>query len=162
MSFLTPQAPNVPRLLLKSREAADALGIGERTLWELTARGDPRHPNSGPGERTRYRDANQNLRTQLNRIIKRAGLKPWPKLFLPCPRRLRLDREHGGHCCQTLAASDGRPLHPGDQNGQRTRHRKNIAKNIAKYSAARSAHRTRTERRNLCKYRGLLRFSGHF
>ena len=40
MSLLTPQAPNVPRLLLKSREAADALGIGERTLWELTARGE--------------------------------------------------------------------------------------------------------------------------
>jgi len=40
MSFLTPRNPNVPRLLLKSREAADALGIGERTLWELTARGE--------------------------------------------------------------------------------------------------------------------------
>ena len=30
---------------------------------------------------TRYRDANANLRTQFERIIKRAGLKPWPKLF---------------------------------------------------------------------------------
>jgi excisionase family DNA binding protein len=40
MSSLTPRSPNVPRLLLKSREAADSLGIGERTLWELTARGD--------------------------------------------------------------------------------------------------------------------------
>ena len=30
---------------------------------------------------TRYRDANANLRTQLLRIIRRAGLKPWPKLF---------------------------------------------------------------------------------
>jgi len=29
----------------------------------------------------RYRDANTNLRTQMLRIIKRAGLKPWPKLF---------------------------------------------------------------------------------
>ena len=29
----------------------------------------------------RYRDANANLRTQLLRIIKRAGLKAWPKLF---------------------------------------------------------------------------------
>ena len=29
----------------------------------------------------RYRDANQNLRTQLDRIIRRAGLEPWPKLF---------------------------------------------------------------------------------
>ena len=30
---------------------------------------------------TRCRDARQNLRTQLERIIKRAGLKSWPKLF---------------------------------------------------------------------------------
>ena len=30
---------------------------------------------------TRYRDTNSNLRTQLQRIIQRAGLKPWPKLF---------------------------------------------------------------------------------
>lgn len=30
---------------------------------------------------TRYRKANCNLRTQLVRIIKKAGLKPWPKLF---------------------------------------------------------------------------------
>lgn len=30
---------------------------------------------------TRYRDSSQNLRTQLHRIIKRAGLEPWPKLW---------------------------------------------------------------------------------
>jgi integrase len=28
---------------------------------------------------TRYRDTRQNLRTQLNRIVRKAGLKPWPK-----------------------------------------------------------------------------------
>jgi len=33
---------------------------------------------------TRYRDTNQNLRTQLKRIIRRAGLEPWPKLFHNC------------------------------------------------------------------------------
>ena len=38
---------------------------------------------------TRYRDCNANLRTQLQRIIKRAGLKPWPKLF----QNLRSTRE---------------------------------------------------------------------
>ncbi len=37
----------------------------------------------------RYRDTNQNLRTQLTKIIKRAGLKPWPKLF----QNLRSTRE---------------------------------------------------------------------
>jgi integrase len=30
---------------------------------------------------TKYRDTNSNLRTHLCRIIKRAGLAPWPKLF---------------------------------------------------------------------------------
>lgn len=30
---------------------------------------------------TRYRDDNANLRTQLNRIIRRAGVRTWPKLF---------------------------------------------------------------------------------
>ena len=30
---------------------------------------------------TRYRSGNANLRTQLQRIIRRAGLEAWPKLF---------------------------------------------------------------------------------
>ena len=38
---------------------------------------------------TRYRDAEQNLRTHFLRIINRAGLKPWPKLF----QNLRATRE---------------------------------------------------------------------
>ncbi len=38
---------------------------------------------------TRYRDAKQNLRTQLMRILKKAGVKPWPKLF----NNLRASRE---------------------------------------------------------------------
>ena len=38
---------------------------------------------------TRYRSRNANLRTQLERIIKWAGLKPWPKLF----QNLRATRE---------------------------------------------------------------------
>jgi len=38
---------------------------------------------------TRYRDANANLRTQLERIIRKAGLTPWPKLF----QNLRSTRE---------------------------------------------------------------------
>ena len=38
---------------------------------------------------TRYRKPNSNLRTQLKRIIKRAGLKPWPRLF----QNLRSSRE---------------------------------------------------------------------
>jgi integrase len=38
---------------------------------------------------TRYRDNSQNLRTQLKRIIGRAGLEPWPKPF----QNLRSSRE---------------------------------------------------------------------
>jgi integrase len=38
---------------------------------------------------SRYRSANANLRTQLQRIIKQAGLKPWSKLF----QNLRATRE---------------------------------------------------------------------
>ena len=38
---------------------------------------------------TRYRERNANLRTQLERIIRKAGLKPWPKLF----QNLRSTRE---------------------------------------------------------------------
>jgi hypothetical protein len=30
---------------------------------------------------TRYRDSNTNLRTRLQRIITKAGVSPWPKLF---------------------------------------------------------------------------------
>jgi integrase len=48
---------------------------------------------------TRYRDANTNLRTQLERIIARAGLKPWPKLFqnLRATRATELAAEYPAH-----------------------------------------------------------------
>src|SRR5262249_33457064 len=38
---------------------------------------------------TRYRDPGANLRTELMRIIRRAGLVPWPRLF----QNLRASRE---------------------------------------------------------------------
>jgi len=38
---------------------------------------------------TRYRHSNQNLRTQFDKIVRRAGLKPWPKPF----QNLRSTRE---------------------------------------------------------------------
>ena len=48
---------------------------------------------------TRYRDTNANLRTQLLRIIAKAGLKPWPKLFqnLRASRATELAAEHPAH-----------------------------------------------------------------
>ena len=47
----------------------------------------------------RYRDTNQNLRTQLNRILRRAGLEPWPKLFhnLRASRQTELAAVHPLH-----------------------------------------------------------------
>jgi hypothetical protein len=38
---------------------------------------------------TRYRQSHQNLRTTLSKIIRRAGLEPWPKLY----QNLRSTRE---------------------------------------------------------------------
>src|SRR5205823_833180 len=47
----------------------------------------------------RHRDTNKNLRTQLQRIIRRAGLKPWPKLFhnLRASRETELMADHPIH-----------------------------------------------------------------
>ncbi|QDU55774.1 tyrosine-type recombinase/integrase [Aeoliella mucimassa] len=52
---------------------------------------------------TRYRDSNSNLRTQLLRIIKRAGLVAWPKLFqnMRATRATELAKEHPGHVAAT-------------------------------------------------------------
>lgn len=48
---------------------------------------------------TRYRSANQNLRTTFSKIIRRAGLSPWPKLFanLRASRATELAAEHPAH-----------------------------------------------------------------
>ncbi|MBX3435415.1 MAG: site-specific integrase [Pirellulales bacterium] len=48
---------------------------------------------------TRYRTANVNLRTQLERIIRRAGLESWPKLFqnLRASRATELASEFPAH-----------------------------------------------------------------
>jgi hypothetical protein len=47
----------------------------------------------------RYRDTNANLRTQLLRIIRRAGLKPWERLFhnLRASRQSELAGEYPQH-----------------------------------------------------------------
>ena len=48
---------------------------------------------------TRYRKSNSNLRTQLERTIKSAGLKPWPVLFnsLRATRAIELHDQFPGH-----------------------------------------------------------------
>ncbi|WP_417750008.1 tyrosine-type recombinase/integrase [Rosistilla oblonga] len=42
---------------------------------------------------TRYRDSEQNLRTQLHRVIRRAGIEPWPKAFMNMRASCRTDLE---------------------------------------------------------------------
>ena len=76
---------------------------------------------------TRCRDTNQNLRTQLQRIIAKAGLKGWPKLFhnLRATRETELAGQHPVHVvcdwdwqfavdrCETRSVRLGRRLHQG-------------------------------------------------
>ena len=54
-------------------------------LWDML----PENTASTEPIITRYRSAAQNLRTTFEKIIRRAGLEPWPKLF----QNLRSTRE---------------------------------------------------------------------
>ena len=57
---------------------------------------------------TRYRKKNANLGTPLLRILKRAGIAPWPKLFhnLRAMRQTELTHEHPQHVvCRWLSNS---------------------------------------------------------
>jgi len=75
------------KIRITSPKTQHHLGKGERfiplfpelrrdleTVWEQAPEGTAHFI-------TRYRDANQNLRTTFQKIIRRAGLEPWPKLF---------------------------------------------------------------------------------
>jgi integrase len=58
---------------------------------------------------TRYRDASQNLRTTFEKIVKRAGLKPWPKLFqnLRSTRQTELEEDFPSHVvCSWIGNSE--------------------------------------------------------
>lgn len=67
--------------------------------WEAAV---PEAEGGSPYVITRYRDRNANLRTQLERIILAAGLKPWPKLFqnLRATRATELADEFPSHVCE--------------------------------------------------------------
>ncbi len=59
---------------------------------------------------TRYRRSNVNLRTQLLKIIRRAGLESWPKLFhnLRATRQTELAKEYLAHVvCSWLGNTQG-------------------------------------------------------
>ena len=78
---------------------------------ELRSQLDAVYHQAPPGTEfviMRYRDAGQNLRTQLERIIRRAGLKPWPKLFqnLRSTRQTELAEHFPAHAvCQWIGNS---------------------------------------------------------
>lgn len=63
-------------------------------LWDTPDEG-------GPFVITRYRDATQNLRTQLNRWCLQAGLAPWPKPFqnMRATRATELADQFPSHVC---------------------------------------------------------------
>jgi integrase len=85
------EMPLFPELRRDLRAALDDL---------LASDFDPkRNPVSQQYVIRRYRDRNCNLRTQLIRIIKAAGLEPWPKLFvnLRASRATELAAEFPGH-----------------------------------------------------------------
>ncbi len=83
------------RFLVKSPKTEHHEGKGERWVPifpELRPHLADAFDQAEPGALhliTRYRDTNQNLRTQLNRIIRKAGLVPWPKPF----QNMRASRE---------------------------------------------------------------------
>ncbi len=72
----------------------------------------------------RFRSAKQNLRTQFLRIIKRAGLEPWPKLFhnLRATRQTELEESFPSHVvCSWIGNSErvAQALSAGDRGSLR-------------------------------------------
>lgn len=79
---------------------------------------------------TRYRDRNCNLRTQLCKIIRRAGLAPWPKLFqnLRANRATELAGEYPPHVVarwlgHSIEVSDKHYLQVLDENLAKAAHK---------------------------------------
>ena len=83
------------RMTVRSSKTAHHVGGESRSVPlfpELRKHLEERFDEAADGDVfviTRYRDATANLRTQFERIIKRAGLKPWGKLW----QNLRSSRE---------------------------------------------------------------------
>ena len=83
------QESRVIPLFPELRKALDeAYELAFLRLNDQPGDSDPVATVSGPVV-TRYSSASQNLRTTFNKIVKRAGLKPWPKPF----QNLRATRE---------------------------------------------------------------------
>lgn len=66
-------ASPVPRLALRPKEAATALGIGVRKLWELTNTGEIPHVKVGACTLYHVNTLNQWLAEQSRSVTKREG-----------------------------------------------------------------------------------------
>ena len=113
---------------------------------------------------TRYRDANANLRTQFERIIKRAGLKAWPKLFqnlrasratelaseFPAARRSRVAGPLNARRKQALLASDGRRLRQGRGGSRRSGAKCGAVRRTLRVAVSRTTIRPRKEKPRIC------------
>jgi hypothetical protein len=119
----------------------------------------------------RYRDSNANLRTQFNRIIRRAGLEPWPKLFhnLRASRETELAKDYPIHVvCSWIghaaAIAQKHYLQVTEQDFERAA--QGTAQNTAHFrpkTAQNTAqHGTRTEHAQREKTQGILRDSSTF
>ena len=93
------------RLRVRSPKTEHHEGKGERIIPifpELKPHLETVWHEAPEGEKyfiTRYRDASQNLRTTFQKIIVRAGLTPWPKLFqnLRSSRQTELEESYPSH-----------------------------------------------------------------
>jgi len=92
-------------MLIRSSKTEHHAGKGTRTIPifpKLRPYLDLAWDSAKPGAIhviQRYRSANANLRTQLTRILEKAGVAPWPKLFqnLRASRATELASEHPAH-----------------------------------------------------------------
>lgn len=92
-------------MIVRSSKTARYEGKGSRTIPifpELRAALNESWEQSQPGDDrviTRYSGAGKNLRTTFQKIVRRAGLDPWPKLFqnLRASRATELANEHSAH-----------------------------------------------------------------
>lgn len=110
---------------------------------------------------TRYGDSGTNLRTQLTKIIRRAGLEPWPKLFQNCrsTRETELFKITGGNVKAVCNWIGNSPKIAMEHYAQVTEadmreaaktsllcHAEKAAHNPAQYPAANGSKRPQTER----------------
>ena len=114
MSTLTRPTAEAPRLLLTARQAAEALALSPRTLWELTRRGDLsaiRVPGRGKARALRY--AVEDLQRWIDRQktatppTDTGGVAVIPRRNRDGDTKLPNRRQHGRRGCSEPCNSTG-------------------------------------------------------